>query len=84
MALREIYLHIVGSDSPSEYVFPSTASKFMETINQPGENAAYIGWAFHDMKRLANWDVRSFDVRAANQWCQKHESVLQFTSRILA
>lgn len=78
-ALRELYLHIVGSDyySPTQplALSPVPPSKQMEIINQPEENAADIGWAFHDMKKLTNWSVDPFDIRAANQWCRQHKSI---------
>ena len=78
-ALRELYLHVVGSDyysstQPSALI-PVPPSKQMEIINQPDENAADIGWAFHDMKKLTNWNVNPYDVRAANQWCRLHKSI---------
>lgn len=78
-ALRELYLHVVGSDyysstQPSSFI-PVNPSQLMETINQPGGSAADMGWAFHDMKKLTNWNVNPFDVRAANQWCRQHKSI---------
>jgi hypothetical protein len=67
-ALRGVNTHIVGSDyysqSPASAFIPVTPGKLMETINQPDENAADIAWAFHDMKKLTNWNINPFDVRA--------------------
>jgi hypothetical protein len=80
-ALREVYAHIVGSDyytsaQPSA-VIPLSPKKLMEIINQLDENAADIGWAFHDMKKLMNWNVNPFDVRAANRWCRSKQILMR-------
>ena len=58
----------------SGYFFtPGGAEYSMFVINAPNSGLKNMVMAFHDMKKLTNWNVEVFDVKAANQWCQRNK-----------
>ncbi len=70
-----IKTHQNGVDlGKSDYFFtPEDAKYLMLIINGPDSDLRNMAMAFHDMKRLTNWNVEMFDIKAANQWCQRNK-----------
>lgn len=66
----------LGQPYDGGYYHPYATPRLrMETINNKDELLSSITEAFYDMKKLTNWNVKMFDVRAANQWCRQHKSI---------
>jgi hypothetical protein len=51
---------------------PKTARDLMATIRTVQEPYV-LAAAFIDMKKLAAWDVQTFDIPAAEKWCANHK-----------
>jgi len=59
----------------TDYFFTPGGAKYsMSIINEPDAGLKNMVMAFHDMRKLTNWNVEVFDVKAANQWCQRNKT----------
>ena len=45
-------------------------------INNPPQNGDILFDCFWDLKKLTRWQVETFDVKAANEWCKSHDCKL--------
>jgi hypothetical protein len=58
----------------SGYFFtPGDAKYSMLIINGRDAGLKNLVMAYHDMKKMMNWNVEVFDVKGANQWCQRNK-----------
>lgn len=52
-----------------------------DLLDKPDIGAFDLFKAFDDMKRLTGWNVETFDIRGAKEWCKKHDCKLSTPTR---
>jgi hypothetical protein len=52
-----------------------------DLLNKPDIYAPDLFKAFVDLKRLTGWNVETFDIRGAKEWCRKHDCKLSTPTR---
>jgi hypothetical protein len=52
-----------------------------DLLNKPDTYAPDLFKAFVDLKRLTGWNVETFDIRGAKEWCRKHDCKLSTPTR---
>lgn len=53
----------------------------LDLLNKPDIYAPDLFKAFVDLKRLTGWNVETFDIRGAKEWCKKHDCKLSTPTR---
>lgn len=72
--LEQAYAEAEKEYIKTEYAFDNRSTKYcMFIVRNPDSYLKDLTMAFHDMKKLTGWNVEPLDVKAAEQWCDKHK-----------